>query len=296
MHTILNKTNIEQSFNQYKVKALNEKRINEKAHTLKVMEFAKIHFLSPYREGGYWQNAKRLIKGTLFVVPRYNHGLAHSLRQGALAKDIFKNLIIMKKEYQKLDLPELEEIATWALQKDQNFIFKMELASSFQRSGRQSECSSSGNIERYKRYERQDALNFRIAALSSGLFNNIEEIQIFEEAILWSNKGVLDENMISDLKFLRRILHCAHTFDLRRIPSFNSLRICRDGMEQLLGKSIIKTPHCYLLEEKLWKKSGEYLKATGDRDILERSSLSDCFFYQTAHPMTLVDAIYKVNE
>lgn len=268
----------------------------EKEYTLKVMSFAKPHFLSAYQDKGLWPEVQRTINGKHYIVHRYNHGLAHSLRQGALAKDIFEILISMKERFAKLDSPELEELATWASQKDHAFFYKMEFASSFQRSGRQSEANSFVDIEKYKRYERQDALNFRQAAIASKLFKNSEEIKIFEEAILWSNKGELNEDSIQDLKYLRRILHSAHTFDLRRIPKFDPLRICQDGMVQLLGKSVNKTQHCRFLEQRIWNRSGQYLEATGDRDLMSRFSVKDKFFFQTANPSTLVDAIYEVRK
>lgn len=264
----------------------------ERQHTFKVMEYVKDHFLAPYQEGRFWNVAYRFLKGRVFRVQRFNHGLAHSLRQGALAKNIFKKLNGLHSV--PVDSPELKELAEWASQKDANYLYKIELASSFQRSGRQSEASSSTELEKYKRYELQDAINFRKAAISSGLFADEEEIKIFEEAILWSNKGDLNENFIPDLKYLRRILHCAHTFDLRRIPSFNALRIRKDAMKQLLGKAS-NSVDCKIFENAMWNLSGIYLKATGDRDLTCRKWLENKFFYQTANPYSLVDAIHKAN-
>jgi hypothetical protein len=272
----------------------------EKQHTLKVMTAVKPHFLSPYKDGGFWIKTTRQIKGVVYVVNRFNHGLAHGLRQGALAKDILEIVSEMQKKYELLDHPELYEMVEWIHSKmlaDKNFIYMVEFAASFQRSGRQSEGPSSQDMEKYKLYERQDALNFRNAANSSDLFKNEQDIKIFEEAILWENKGELNEESIVDLKFLRRILHAAHTFDLRRMPSFNAERIQNDGIQQLLGckTSHTETKHSHQIQHVLWDRAGKYLSVTGDRDLNLRSTLSNLFFYQTANPKIMVEAIHKIR-
>lgn len=275
----------------------------EKQSTLKVMEVVKPFFLSPYKDWGFWKKATRQINGKEYVVHRFNHGLAHGLRQGALSKDILEVLLRMKTKYGTLDHPELDEMAHWVCTQSQsatgkNFFKKVELAASFQRSGRQSEGSSSHDIEKYKRYEKQDAINFRNAACKSNLFKDQLEITIFEEAILWANKGNLSEDLYPDLKYLRRILHAAHTFDLRRMPSFEAERIRNDGIKQLLGISgpCKETPHCLLVQNTMWNRIGCYLKATGDRDLTYQSGLDNKFFFQTADPIKMVDAICQVRE
>lgn len=272
----------------------------EKQHTLKVMNAVKAHFLSPYKDGGFWVKTTRQIKGVGYVVNRFNHGLAHGLRQGALAKDILEIISGMQTKYGLLDHPELNEMAVWIHSKmlaDKNFMYMVEFAASFQRSGRQSEGPSSQDMEKYKQYERQDAVNFRNAANSSGLFKNEEDIKVFEEAILWENKGELNEESIVDLKFLRRILHAAHTFDLRRMPSFNAEKIQSDGIQQLLGSkiSLIETKHSHQIQRAMWGRSGEYLRVTGDRDLNLRPTLSNVFFYQTANPKIMVEAIQQIR-
>lgn len=294
MFAILNKIiNTISFFRKNEIVSLEE----QKQNTLKVMSFAKVHFLSPYKEDGFWPKIERTINGKEYIVHRFNHGLAHSLRQGALAKDIFEKLISLKAKHQQhLDSAELDELVVWAYQKDRDFLYKMEFASSFQRSGRQSEGSSTVDREKYLRYERQDALNFRAAATESGLFKDLAEITIFEEAILWENKGELDESSNPDLKFLRRILHCAHTFDLRRMMSFDGLRIRQDGMKQLLGKKNHQSHHLDLIQQGIWKRAGKYLKVTGDRDLETEGTLDAQFFIQTENPNLLVDAIYQVRK
>lgn len=275
----------------------------EKQGTLKIMEFVKPYFLSSYKDAGRWHKATRQINGTYYVVNRYNHGLAHGLRQGALAKDVLEIMIKMKTELGALDLPELNELAEWIITQTQcaagkDFFLKVELTSSFQRSGRQSEVSQVQDIEKYKRYEQQDAVNFQKAAISSNLFKDQLEIDIYAEAILWANKGNLDEKLYPDLKFLRQILRTAHTFDLRRIPSFDAERIRNDSITQLLGTSgpLKASAHCKLIQNTLWHRIGKYLEATGDRDLMHRSFLKNKFFLQTATPPLMVDAICDIRK
>lgn len=292
------------TFDQFFIRVFNHESLKlqeEKQNTLKIMEFVKPYFLAPYEDGGFWQKAARQINGIEYIVNRFNHGLAHSLRQGALSKDILKILMKMKTEYETLDHPELNDLALWICAKsasEKDFFHKVEFAASFQRSGRQSEGSSSADIEKYKRYEKQDAINFHKAASTSNLFKDQQEIKIFEEAILWENKGTLSEELNPDLKYLRRILHTAHTFDLRRMPSFNAERIRKDGIKQLLGmlEPFQETVHCRQIQNAIWDRIGEYLDATGDRDLTHKSILGDNFFYQTVNPIKMVDAICQMRE
>ncbi|MBA3814956.1 MAG: hypothetical protein H0X29_00230 [Parachlamydiaceae bacterium] len=57
------------------------------------------------------------------------------------------------------------------------FFQKVELAASFQRSGRQSEVSHDVDLEKYKLYENQDAINFRNAANSSTMVDAIHQMR-----------------------------------------------------------------------------------------------------------------------
>lgn len=266
--------------------------------TLKIMELVKPYFLAPYKHEGIMKKISRKIDGIERVVHRPNHGLAHSLRQGVLARDVLNILVKIKKECGVLDHPELDGLANWACAKlsasnARGFYLKIQFAASFQRSGRQSEVSSSQNMELYKQYEAQDAINFYHAAYSSNLFANQEEIEVFKEAILWENKGNLSEENCPDLRYLRRILHSAHMFDLRRVCGFDEERIRRDGIKQLLGLSgsVPETSHCHKIQSLLWDRSGVYLDATGDRDLTKRTFFLDKFFDQTVNPIKMVQAI-----
>lgn len=66
-----------------------------------------------------------------------------------------------------------------------HWIQKIQMASSFQRSGRQSECSSLSDPEQYKKYEMQGAIFFREHGEYCSWFSDEFERCLFEEAILW---------------------------------------------------------------------------------------------------------------
>jgi hypothetical protein len=259
-----------------------------KQHTMKVKDMVEKYFLAKYQDNP--STEKRKIAGQEYVVERPNHGLAHSLRQGALAKDIF-NLLV------KYLAQDSSGICDWALKKKQSdpeWIKKIEMAASFQRSGRQKECRSIDDPVSYNRYETQDAKNFTQDAKACDLFENDFERSIFAEAILWSVKGELNEDKIKDLKYLRRILHAAHTLDLRRMHSFDGERIRNDAMEQLFGKES-NFPYIETFKQLLWNRSGDYLSATGDRDLVDVRGYQDKFFLQSHDPCQLVNAIYDIT-
>ncbi|MES2198667.1 MAG: SidE phosphodiesterase domain-containing protein [Chlamydiota bacterium] len=265
--------------------------------SLEVLEKIKPYFLTPYEDCSYSRKT-RVIDGKSYVVERFNHGLAHGLRQGVLAKDIFDLLLRLKKENRLRNLCENEPILAWAEKKaeeDPNFMQKLELVSSFQRSGRQSEVSSSDNISLYKKYERQDSINFTKVAKESGIFVNEEEIRTFAESMLMLNPGTLDPFKNEDLKYIKCILQSAHTFDLRRVGGFDVDRIKKTGIAQLFtGGGFWSFQEEYAkVREALWDRSGKYLQVTGDRDLETRRDLQDAFFLQT--PTEIVEAIYRVR-
>lgn len=261
-----------------------------KQQTMRIMEMVKPYFLSGYKEGTSRDKEIRVINGEAHSVERANHGLAHALRQGALAKDIFQLLV----QYPITDFSGIVEWARHKKQLDPHWIQKIEMAASFQRSGRQRECSSTSHPELYKKYEMQDAIYFREHAQQCLRFTNELEQRVFEEAILWSNPGTLDENTIEDLRYLRRILHAAHTLDLRRMLSFDGEKVQEDAIDQLFGGS----PPLELatLKHLLWNRSGDYLKATGDRDLVNGRHYQNQFFVLNRNPTQLVNVIYNISK
>ncbi len=273
---------------------------NEAAWTARVCDEVKVYFLRPYKEGSFGDVAKRDLNGKVYCVQRYNHGLAHGLRQGALARDIVEVLFQLKTEKIQPENNAISEIASWVQEKisrDPDFLNKLELASSFQRSGRESEESSLSAPEAYERYELQDSINFKKSAAKFPIFENEREISVFAESILWTNKGTIDENVEKDLKYLKRILHAAHTFDLRRMLSFDGERIQKDGINQLFGNKMnLSDPLVSKITKALWNRSGRYLDKTGDRDLASQRYLQDKFFIQSSEPTKMTDAILKVKK
>jgi len=292
--SITNRTfeNFPLRFSNYSSDPFRFSGLDEKQWSSVVMKAIKPYFLAPYKMGDSWDRAVRWIRGVQYKVERYNHGLAHGMRQGALAKDIFYLLTHAHSGFQGRG----EGVFEWAKKAnaDPYFVKKLELASSFQRSGREMEGGSSAIPDLYKKFELQDTVNFKDAAFESGLFSSDAEIQVFEEAILWSNKGILNEESNDDLKYIRRILHAAHTLDLRRMLSFDAQRIKKDACDQLFGNG--NDIRCRKIIESLWNRSGEYLKATGDRDLVSRRGLQNTFFLQSRDPILMVNAIDRIGK
>ena len=172
----------------------------------------------------------RIINKRLYIVYRPNHGLLYALRQGFLAIDII-NLLA------KQGSNTLSSWVKYKIQTDPYFKIKVMFASSFQRSGRESEIGSSANPKLYNAYERTDAIYFQTEATKhiGTLFKDKHEVLIYKEAILWStvDEGLLSEKSCQSLYFLRKILHTAHLLDLRRIPDFDIQQIKKNSMEIL---------------------------------------------------------------
>ncbi|MBS0627660.1 MAG: hypothetical protein JSS09_05560 [Verrucomicrobia bacterium] len=272
-----------------------ETKQDDKKWTLEVLSKIEPYYLAPYTD--CYSKATRLIDGKKYVVERYNHGLAHGLRQGALAKDVFNLLLQLKKSASFPTLNQKEPILKWAeekIKKDPNYLRKVEMVSSFQRSGRQGEISSSDNLTLYKKYELQDSINFTKAARETDIFLNEEEIKTFAEAMFTMNFGSLNVSNNDDLKYLKCILQSAHTFDLRRIPSFDKQIIKSRGTLQLFKERFSSSEEYRKITDLLWDRSGEYLKVTGDRDLETGKDLEDLFFLQA--PEEIVEAIYQVDE
>lgn len=242
--------------------------------------YAAKYFLRPYTDSNYLSTINRTINGTKYIVYRPNHGLAHSLRQGFLARDIIT--LILRDENHPLK--------AWLqdkLSKDNKFAQKVAILSSFQRSGRRSEISSSENPELYAGYERSDRLNF----IKS--FSNLKGVKCedIEEIIKWSYALIWDSEIIKkdvEGKNISMILKAAHMLDLRRITYFDKDRILSSVAEFLMV-----APTSYIII-KLWNQSGKYLYVSGDRDMEgNRNEWSDRFFILQNDPATLYFRLRK---
>jgi hypothetical protein len=109
------------------------------------MIYALSYFQRPYNDDV--SIIKKKIDDKYYKVYRPNHGVAHSLRQGFLVRDIVK-LMASEDDWLKKEI-----------NSDHFFSIKLAILSSFQRSGRQSEISSSENPILYEKYENNDINN-----------------------------------------------------------------------------------------------------------------------------------------
>jgi len=230
----------------------------------------------------------RLADGRVLRVERFNHGLAHSLRQGFLASDIVRCLAYNRKQF----VPDSRagRMAAWAARfiVDDSNLRRLELAAAFQRSGRRNEWSSSEAPKEYAASEARDVENFRATTASHAFahhFRSTLDVDRYAAAIPWSNHT----------DPVARVLHAAHVLDLRRIIGFNASRIRANAARCLFGIEGSRTKEVGALVDSLWTRSGLYLDVTGDRDLVTRRGLSPFFFLQSAQPSAMVDALVRAR-
>lgn len=226
-------------------------------------EFAKCligvlvkYYDRPYRDNNDGCTIGRVIRGREYIVHRYNHGLIYAIRQAFLAKAII--YLAIRRD---------DDLGRWLrrnCRSDPNFVSKVMFASAFQRSGRESEGSSEMLGQKYLEYELNDRTYFRAEATKSGLYSDYE-LAIYGDAILWETKGE---------SHLKNILHAAHLLDLRRMPTFDVRRIKKEVNETLFESNDFDP-----IVDELFKISGLFLEATGDRDMMKgKRHLCDRFF------------------
>jgi len=218
--------------------------------------YAAPYFLRPYQNSP--SEITRVIDGSVRKVYRPNHSLAHSMRQGFLALDV---VMCLK-----------NSITKYYLQSDNLFLTKLWILSSFQRSGRESEISSSQNPTLYRSYEDADVKNFLRSAPVS-YFTSQEEMRKWSEALRWSSDT-----------YLAKILKVAHQLDLRRIPHFSKERILEE-IKKELGLSDAAASW-------LWSRSGEYIQHTGDRSMEpKQEGWNNRFFLLHVKPQEMFDGL-----
>src|SRR5204862_3256973 len=128
------------------------------------------------------QYINRIIRGKQYIVYRPNHGLSHGIRQAFLIRDIIHFLTTHNTKF-----------TSFLKKQNSKFITKLMLISAFQRSGRESEVSSSNNKLLYDKYERQDVNNC-IRSLTSYigiLFTSKRELYNLASCILWNNTTIV---------------------------------------------------------------------------------------------------------
>jgi hypothetical protein len=134
--------------------------------------------------------------------------------------------------------------------------------------------------------------NFQAAAEKriGSLFENQEEIDLFSQAIVDKFEP---DTPFSDLVFLSKILYTAHLLDLRRLTNFQKDKILKNISMQLFETEKLTEWESKLLD-KLWVRSGDYLNATGDRDMDDQAKSDydrDIFCSQAHNPKLLVHAL-----
>lgn len=232
------------------------------------------------------------------VVFRPNHSLAHGMRQAYLAVDI---VLIFRQANGSLftDSKNGERFISWIRQRlksDLNFLKKVEMANAFQRTGRKSEISRGQDKEKYESYLRADKENFSTKVTDyvgqGKLFKDSDEANLFRDAIVTK----FDEkpaNVSDDLYFLSKIFFAAHLFDLRRLPNFDKGQLYREISAQLFGTTAPNEPEKEIFN-KVWSKAGDYLAATGDRDMddpVKNDWNKDVFCAQAKDPGLMATAL-----
>lgn len=226
-------------------------------------------------------------------VNRPNHSLAHGMRQAYLAVDIALAFNRVKKT--PSGNSPAEHLRVWIadrMKTDRLFLKKLQFTNAFQRSGRQSDISKDSNPDKYYQYLLNDQKNFQTAAEKriSTLFKDQDEIDIYKKAI---TEKFDPDTPYSDLVMLSKIFYTAHTLDLRRLPHFNKDTIRKNVSLQLFER---ERPLGWMngVANELWARSGDYLNATGDRDMesKEKSFYDVPVFCAQAHnPKLLISAL-----
>ena len=231
------------------------------------------HFTAKYEDEPR-SSIARVVAGRRYVVQRPNHGLAHSLRQAALASHILAALARTESSCERL-----REMSSWAQRftTDGNAVRRLQMAAAFQRAGRQGEASSSEDPKRYARYERADAKLFERAA-KAPLFSDAQRHR-YARAIRWDTH---DDPVA-------KVIHAAHLLDLRRIPHFDADRMQRAAAAALVGQACARA--AARLVGNAFEESGRLLLATGDGDLVTGRGLADRFFLLANDPPALARVI-----
>ena len=262
----------------------------------------------------------RWVNGQLYTVNRYNHGSDHGLMHGFISQDIVNYLCFYSAKHQKFSFshpnnntPNGDALANWAVDKvkqDVNFYKKVMFASSFQRTGRESETSgqfppTDYRYNWYMNYVLQDGINFVQAAVKyTGpqlLFADMREVLLYKDALTMSvllpqQQQILD----NDSKQLHKILWASHLAQLIRIPAkFATRDKVFDMVKSQLFDNDAKTFFGDQLLNNLINQASSYLHASGHKSTIhngwETWSLEDQFFNLSNNPNALVDELYKAR-
>lgn len=238
-----------------------------------------------------------------YKIFRPNHGLAHAMRKSALAVDTLK---VMKDVMGN-------NLGAWIRNnfKNPNFAEQLAFAMLMLRTGRSSE---SKDVNQYKEDCYKSAEIFAQEAAKSRWFPNPQDIENFKFAmemigdiskcyniegakyIYTQARGCTPERLN-----IYNFLYAVHHLDLRRLFHFDRERILSSiaaylGFYDSDNKANTKAPEV----QKLWQRSGQYLKLTGDRDVDGTPPFNrdyqDIFFVLSSDPIELhkqVEALMK---
>ena len=270
---------------------------NDNGYSLYIAETINQYFSKKYQGSNIFdkltprvrnQKTSRYIDGRKVKVYRPKHALAHGVRQGALSKDILE--LLSNKRF-------TGEMADWArskLSSDPDFLKKVEFMSCFMRTGRKSEASTESRF--YASFLRRDANNFQRAASNTTLFDK-DELETFRMALQPTQDGPIN----SDAQMLKLLTKTAHRLDLRRLPHFDKDRVQLLVASSLYGQEFKNLSDLTTTQRNglnvLWSRSGDYLRATGDRDldVRGRNNFQNEFFTQAKNPLELVQAVNGVR-
>lgn len=256
---------------------------------------------TPMKDEVHHKEAKRsmsrVINNLEYDVVRYNHGLAHAVRQAYLVKQIVHEMLKLEDETNALgNFLKKEDPKTIS-----PFIKKLQLLALYYRAGRENEFSPSGGTEeekaRFDENMRAGAELFKNAAQESNLFENDDDINNFAEALYHYEYKRNEKEFNGITRYIDQIVYAAHLLDLRRVtapwnkPPDGPQEILPE-ISEILGFSgdvnnTVKT---------LDNISEKYLKATGDRDAWDyRRTLSDEFFFQAYAPELMLIKLNQVQ-
>jgi SidE phosphodiesterase (PDE) domain/Poly(ADP-ribose) polymerase catalytic domain len=211
---------------------------------LAAAEYVYENYLSkPYtlKEGLGWQMDWEYCHPTSgIIIPRPNHGLAHTLRKLFYLPTAVEYYI----SYQKLS-----EIEEKQLKSDINV---MQLALLFFISGRENDLGSVHNETNFHRFRRQSAYNFESYVRDARIQLNPIKFEQYKQALLW----FYDANDLGYLKHIRLIMWQCHFIDLLRCLTPEQFNKSISYVEQCVGKI-----RC----EQLVKLAEVCIEHTGDR-------------------------------
>ena len=282
------------------------------AHNTPQFSIMVAHSVAPYFLKFYADDPKavmsRIIRGKKYTVFRFIHGLPHGLRQGFLALDIVEAFEYVRRTKDKdfFKTISAKEFSVWIdykISTDPLFKDKVQFWASFQRTGRQSEANSTSNPEQYVRYIVQEMEIFKkeAAAHSDQLFKDPQEIKVYAEALLIGDAQqhrTIKDSDNKDIRYLRKLLIASHMLDLRRITTFDEPQV-----KSNISYALFDTPEILAGSGEetfinvLFERSGNYLAATGDKDLVKgKKHYNNRFFILSTDPLALVNRLFEVNK